>query len=815
MRLPLALPLLLALAGGEPPLEEAEDLIGARRHEEAERLLGEWMRRNGAQPEAHELRAQALLGLERRDEAAHELALALEVLREPGAGDERLARRILGRLVAADPLARRRDDLFQQMTRTFVGVAEGLLREGHPARALDLLERLRPIGEGRELAELEQLLARARAAFEEVDLDAAGDGGDGRGRIEIESERYVLDCDLEPEVAQLVADTMDDVFDYYVQVYFDGDEGRASKRKARIRLHADHESMMAEFPEPGRSVGGWWSPGEWTVHAFDTRGVMGTLDQMLETLFHEASHQFMTMLAGGASTPSWLNEGTASFFEGARAMADRRVLWPTAAPSRLLSLAGMLRSGTGPDVRDVVAYEEPSSYPADHYPFGWGLVYFLQQYEDPTSLAHVWRPYYQRYREEVVARGSGSMRLFEEVILAPGNPGGFVTFDDFAAAWRRWILEEVLPLEQGPQRRALRRALFDRYVAAADAAKAVRGAPVSEEELLLRALEQAEVIRGEIDPEERPDGELLLAEADVLERLGRGPGAAAALERALELAEAGRLELSEARVEALHERMARLDRRNAPLRQLRLRTAGYTKRARALLAGYRDGEQPFTLRAYTFALQAGRALQDEQLLAAAGELEERVLAAGVSVGRLVPVAGSRWDTIFTAREKDFAHGPGWIRLEIPARYAGRICTDVGLRAPYGVRCRLAREGEVYGSSFHGVVVSGHAQEDWYAVGIGSRDQLVVVRCARDSGGVPTTRSHRSIALVPPIGADEELELDVRVEPAGVLEIRLLGPLGRAPVRVELPGPPPERSHVGILVKDGRLVLEDLLVEVFP
>ena len=97
---------------------------------------------------------------------------------------------------------------------------------------------------------------------------------------------------------------------------------------------------------------GWWSPGEWTVTCYDTRTTSGSLDAMLETLFHEASHQFMTMVTKGGWAPSWLNEGTATFFEGARGDGGRRVLWPDAAIGRLQDLNAMFqRRSAGPSPR--------------------------------------------------------------------------------------------------------------------------------------------------------------------------------------------------------------------------------------------------------------------------------------------------------------------------------------------------------------------------------------------------------------------------------------------------------------------------------
>src|SRR5678810_546011 len=102
----------------------------------------------------------------------------------------------------------------------------------------------------------------------------------------------------------------------------------------------------------------------------------------------------MTLLSRGGFTPSWLNEGTASFFEGASAMADGRVLWPDAPIDRLqtlnMMLGGMTFGGKAPKLVDVIGWNQPRSYDAEYYPWGWGLVYFMQQYEDPTTLEYVY-----------------------------------------------------------------------------------------------------------------------------------------------------------------------------------------------------------------------------------------------------------------------------------------------------------------------------------------------------------------------------------------------------------------------------------------
>ena len=96
----------------------------------------------------------------------------------------------------------------------------------------------------------------------------------------------------------------------------------------------------------GSAPEGWWSPGENKVTCYDTRTTTTSLDWMLETLFHEASHQFMTQLESkGGSAPAWLNEGTASYFEGARLLANGTVQTNLIPESRLRGLMYMIETG--------------------------------------------------------------------------------------------------------------------------------------------------------------------------------------------------------------------------------------------------------------------------------------------------------------------------------------------------------------------------------------------------------------------------------------------------------------------------------------
>lgn len=801
-------------------LPAARELVEAERFDEAALLLEDWLRANPGRLEVHDLYAQALEELDRPDEAAWHLSEARRLLDEAGRWDSKEYAALGRRLRRADPLSRKRDALFEKIASSFGETAEKMLDGGHTERALDLLERLVPLAEGEERVTLTALRDRARAAFEQVRLDAASNAnatGGPRERVEWESRFYRFECNLEREVVELLGTTMDDVFRYYVEVYFDGDLDAPSDRRVTIRIHPSRDAMLSQWGDPSRQVEGWWSPGEWKVVCYDTRSTAGSLDAMLVTLFHEASHHFMTMLTSrGGTSPAWINEGTATFFEGATAMADHRVLWPDAARGRLLNLAAMLRGGDGPVVRDVISFNEGGSYAGEYYPYGWGLVYFLLQYEDPETLEYVWRPYYHRYREEITRKGGSPFALFEEIILARRNPGSFEDFAAFEARWQQWILEEVFPLYVGKERRPRREAKLRAYLAAADAAASARSAPVPEEELLLRALGQIEVIRTELDDPDAPDGALVLQQAEVLERLGRKGTAAAMLELALEIADGGGLELSAEQREELVARMDKLDRRNAPLRQLRLRTASYLKRARSLLREYQRADEARLLRTLDFARRAGAILEDEEgLLAHASELRETAAAQGLLLSRVVRIEGETWETIFTSQETSFTTGPGTVAMSMPARVAGRICTTLPVEGEYEVRFTLIREEEVYRSSYHGVVVTGRLDRDWYAVGLGGKGKLVVKRCALDETLAPTVKTFASFALDPPLDENAPVKLAVRVRRDGTLRITFPDDPTREIPIVTLEEPPPAVAFVGVMVKDAAIRVEDLLVEIFP
>ena len=789
----------------------AKELAAAQKWSEVATTIEEHLRFHPSSAALDDLLAQAFAKLGRKDEAAHFLERAWWPLAET----DKEASKLRKRLLELDPLLPRREALFKKGAKELFDAAVVLESEGQRERALEFCERALPLARGAAREPIAELAARIRSSEEEVDLEKEGGARPPEGwpELTLESQHYLFVAHLEPAVAELLARTMDQIYASYVQIYFDGDTKRFTPRKATIHIHPSQEQMLSGWSGPSRPAG-WWSPGEWEVHAYDTRSDTNSLDQMVETLFHEASHQFMTMLTRGAP-PAWLNEGTATFFEGATAMADGTVLWPDAAKDRLSHLYRMLTSGGGPTLADVVNYDSPGSYAGEYYPWGWGLVYFLQQYENPATLEYSFRPLYERYRDLVTRGDKGSRVAFDEVFLGPDSPRGHRTFEHFENEWRRWILDHVHPLQFAPNRRALRMEEVERYLAAAKAVAGSKTAKVSEQELLRRALGHLEYIRTKIDDPLEPAASVLQAQADLLERIGEPAAAAPLLEKLLELAADGTWEASEEEVESLSKRLAKLDKKNNRLVAARAKVRALARTAKILVEDYRKAKVDLTLRAYTLARQASVSFDDTNgaLGTLASELRTAAREKGLLRGNLQKLAGvpGSWQTIFTNLETGFTSSSERVTID-GVRPVGRICTAVELHGEYEVRARVTLQGEPRLGSHHGLVIAGTPKGDWAVITLDHEGRLNLKRLVFGTGGGVTDTTTATVNLPQRPKNGEPFDLAARVFPDNSIEVSVAGQ-GPFPLRLPIARTP--RTHAGVYVKYGSLAVDNPVVELAP
>lgn len=757
---------------------------------------------------------QALANLERHDEAAYYLAMAMHAFDRTGEKSTKASRIAERALYDEDPVSKSRISTFSRMRKQYLDCVDGLMEDGHKGLAQDLLERTQWLLNPTDHADYLTLLEELQSAEKDVDLEegAEEDAYGVRPIIKYESEHYRLECALEQEVVEALATTMDDIYGSYVDIYFGGDENLVQLPKATIAIFQTWDDMVETYPgsSPSPGLGGWWSPSESKVTCYDTRDRTGSLDDMLNTLFHEASHQFMSALtARGGYAPAWLNEGTACFFEGARALQDRRVVWPDAAAGRLASLTYMMTTDQGPGFETVVNYNSPGSYPGEYYAYGWGIVYYLQEFEDPNTLDYVWRPYYQEYVEKITQEAASSRALFDEIFLRPGNPGGFRSFEDFDKGLSEWILDELQPLHQGPERRKLRLERVEKYLAAADAA--LEGGP-STEELLARALRDVDFVRTQIDTDLDPRGDLLVQQASILGRLGREGAEAYFLQKALDLADNGDWEnVPDELYEELNSRLGQINKLYRSMGLVRNRTRALKRSVEKLLDEY-EADGGFPLRAYTLASEAARSLRDKDLLMRAADLRSAAAAAGVLPTVVIPFDGEEWPSIFLTPDDAFEHSEGEVVLERRGSPGGRLCEELLFAGQYEIRGTLMREGNLSRSTLNGVVVAGTLRDPWTIVGVNGRGYLSIMRCEGSGGGITTSAVEVEADLGPAIDRSENPQLSVLVRPEGTLRIQLND---REPIEVELPYDLPKRSHPGIFTKSGRTKLVDFVVEVYP
>jgi len=817
-------------AAAADELDAVRSLLQAKKYAAAAAQLEGLVEASPEDPIVRELMGDALAGLRRNDEAAHHYDAALGLRLDEGKTPE--VRALERRVLKVDPQADARRGFFGRALTLLSDVGQELIEQGDAERGAQCLERVVALASGDERARIEALIAKARAVVAEVDLDSTRVKGRNEF-IERESEHYRIRAALEPETVEVVAKTMDAIYAYYVEIYLEGDWSKASFPKARITIHPTWNEMAALWAEqPPAGLGGWWNPAANEVHCYDTSdptsptGGMGSREFLLGTLFHESSHQFMHFLCleGKGWSPAWLNEGTASFFEGARAMEDDSVLWPDAAVGRLRNLAQGIAGGGGLPVKDIVGFSAPGSYPGEFYAYGWGLIYYLQEYEDPQTLERPFRPLYDDYRTRITtsAQHLAPLPLFEEVFLGARSPLGHRTLDDFEQAWRRWILDDVRPLSLGNAQRGARLKKATECRAAA-----ARFGPQDErqERMLVRALNHLTYVREEIDLAETPDPEILLAQAEVLRELGRPTNESLVLEKVLLLADEGDYELSDDEYDRHSKRLDAIDKENAGLRKARARARNHAKRAFSILADY--AEEGFVLRAYTFAAEAAQVLGHKKLAAAAGRLKVEATAAGLLKGAsrsLFHPDQSAWVSIFPpSTEKRFSQSPVQISIEGEGNApAGRICKEIGLSGEYEVRATLGREGEMELGALHGVVFSANKDvEDgeWMICGIDYNGQLVVRSAAVNQGGLrgglnvvfETWFDEDDEELETPVAPDEHPHLRIRVFPEGRIEVQVGE---RAPLEIELSVEMPARNYVGIFAVGGKATLTDAVVEEF-
>lgn len=259
---------------------------------------------------------------------------------------------------------------------------------------------------------------------------------------QIKGDCYTINTNLPRDLAEQMSIAMEQMNRFYRKVFKVKELGGNTARVVLnvYRTRAEFDAHEKENGKPvAKEVKGFFSPGELKVVTYDPRDEGSTLADLWSTLFHESSHQFTHMISADL-IPAWLNEGTASYFEGARLLPNGAAETNLVPPDRLWELKIHLDEGK-PTLKDVVSYFQPGSYPGEYYPFGWSLVYFFLNYENDKSQ----RIYEPLYRDYMAAYKSGGKHdvvgRFVDFFVTKAKDPAVKNFDDFEKRWKAWMLD--------------------------------------------------------------------------------------------------------------------------------------------------------------------------------------------------------------------------------------------------------------------------------------------------------------------------------------------------------------------------------------
>ncbi len=297
--------------------------------------------------------------------------------------------------------------------------------------------------------------------------------------FERKTKHYELNTNVSWEFAETLSAAMDEINEFYRQVY-------DYRKKARAKIHvmrkrSDFDRMALKVlgrPMPSLGVGGYWVETLKTVVAYDRSFDEEGLGKsaLWKTLFHEASHQFMSLLTRGRHLPpTWLDEGTSSYFEGCQIKADGTIVKNAPALGRLREWWHFEHSDSRHTLEQLIAHDRnlgpdgsgTLSYEVDYYCYGWALVYFLLNYEENDRRVYgqavtddgrgipaeykvvrkagklVYRDAYRKYLEHFTERGCKgdkyyaleiAKELFVDEVADPDVPD----WDAFEARWRKF-----------------------------------------------------------------------------------------------------------------------------------------------------------------------------------------------------------------------------------------------------------------------------------------------------------------------------------------------------------------------------------------
>ena len=411
--------------------------------------------------------ADAARGAGERDAEALARTELAEALRRAGSdADSRLARQAAEnaeRLAEIDPFAGRGPELTGAYAGAQLELARAYEQAGLPANAIVAWgRRMRLLSPGsaevvEATAEITRLLREspdwvvrrfdpgvAVAEHDEAWIAEQDKKSEKfSSALKWETPHYRIRTNAGWRIGSQAAAVMEKVHAYYREIWGIVPDPPPAKVPPTLRnlsitpIDVNIYATRAEYLK--RSGAPEWSGGVFTgdqVATYDEtekggKGSSGTMG----TLFHEASHQFMSVAVG--SVPSFVNEGIASLFEGIEILPNGSIRRDLPVGHYLVPLADKIRTGTAMPLEKVFNALENKP---EQYEYRWGVMYFLRMYVDGQGN-YPFRERLTDYVYEFKKGGMGDMvEHFQEFMLDWAKQPGLETFADFERTWRDWIV---------------------------------------------------------------------------------------------------------------------------------------------------------------------------------------------------------------------------------------------------------------------------------------------------------------------------------------------------------------------------------------
>jgi hypothetical protein len=332
-------------------------------------------------------------------------------------------------------------------------------------------------------------------------------------------------------------------------------------------------------------------------------------------------------------------------------------------------------------------------------------------------------------------------------------------------------------------------------------------------------LGELEWVKTRIDKPDAPDGMVLLAQAEICERLKRNASAAALLDQVLSLVEEGALRLdaddkaNEKKRSELERRLAKLDQKNAPLRAVKARTKELQKAALPLLSDYRR-ESGLELRTYTYAHLLATALADAGALAeTAEELRTAVKQQGKLIGivRASSTKPADWKPRST-RPHSFEIVEGGAKLACRGGTQARRDDSLVVQGECEWTCVVQGEGPVHPGSAIGLVLASHdAFGDLY-LGLDEQGKPAAWTLKLTGNGGTSLRRDRAFQSSAVFERGKPHEWRARLHADGSVQVWIDGV---DVARLPLSYPQGEPRSVGLFAKDSAVRTTRISLEIQP